>query len=280
MIRRTVAEGHQLVTQAVHAGVSAELASHFGNGRFARPARRELVLTAVRMHDDGWTAIDTAGDLLDSAGQPLDMFDAPPEVSLSAWRDSANAAEAADPYAGLLVSLHVLQLCIRLSPDPAPGLTGADPLHLSRRFLLNKFHHREVERQEQLRTRLQFRTDRPLVHGLSDPGISAEEDSLAFSLRLLQACDAASLILCGASPEKLVGVRLQPAPGANPARARFERDGRDAVRLKPWPFDVSRFDIPVPVRVLREARFRSAEEMARAWADTSPKFMTASLAAG
>ena len=54
-----------------------------------------------------------------------------------------------------------------------------DVAKLSERFEVNKFQHREVERQEQLRRQLGLRTDLPLTHGLAEPQASAEDDQVA-----------------------------------------------------------------------------------------------------
>ena len=119
-------------------------------------------------------------------------------VATRVWTESARLAAEADPYAGLLVSLHVLNLSsIAQRNDGTPHERAHDRQDL---FLLNRFQQQEIERQEELRRALGMRTDLPLRLGLAKPGSGTDEDRLRFNFGLLRAMDAFSLDACCAEP--------------------------------------------------------------------------------
>ena len=64
------------------------------------------------------------------------------------------------------------------------------------RFENNKFQHRQIEIQEEVRGKLGMRTDIPLTLGLAGSGFDLREDQLHFDFRWLQALDQISLGIC------------------------------------------------------------------------------------
>ena len=252
MIRRDAGPDWLLITQADHAAVAATLATHVGGRRFSPPvAQRQSVLAAVASHDDGWLSHDGDAPTLDDHSRPLDVFDAPRALALSAWSDSTEQATVTGgSYAGLLVSLHGLWLSIRAAGPAGPGHTSIPLSGPHAVFDLNKFQHREMERQEQLREAVGLPTDVPLTHGLADVGTSPGDDRLAYHLRLLQAMDLLSLCLCCTHPPAVETGDVLPAPGAAPRRLRIHRGMGGVLRLNPWPFDAARLELAVRCRRL------------------------------
>ncbi len=59
--------GTYLIPQTSHAWLAWQVAEHWGNRNFARPAPRAETLAAVLLHDSGWTESDGA-PLLDEGG--------------------------------------------------------------------------------------------------------------------------------------------------------------------------------------------------------------------
>lgn len=265
MIRRDVSNEYLLIKQNDHAILAGQLAEHFGNERFAerfaRPERRESALAAVYMHDAGWPLHDDA-PTLNAHHRPLDVFEVPRHVGLKVWTASAERAAAVDPYAGLLVSLHSLALSIFATTQRPPGEhEHFDVARLTERFEVNKFQHREIERQEQLRRQLGLRTDLPLTHGLAEPHASAEDDRLAFDFRMLQAMDLISLCLCCTHPPADKTQDVFPKPGAAPLHLKLKRDGEGVVHVDPWPFDVARIELLVPFRRVPGRAYRDADDL-------------------
>ena len=277
MIRRREGDFDWLITQHDHAAAAARLVEHFGNAKFVRPDRRESLLAAVRLHDHGWAEVELA---LDDSHRPLDVLDAPPQLALRAWSISADHATAADPYAGLLVSLHILALSVKAATLRPPPKNASDVAFLSEQFQVNKFLHREIERQEQLRKQLGFRIDLPLTQGLADPRTSPQEDQLAFHLRILQTTDAASLLLCGEPEDRIRGITLSPAPGVPASPVKFDYDLRGKLRMRPWPFDVKQFELQVPGRPIRRQTFGSVDDLRAAYDSSEERAMTVTIGPG
>jgi len=97
--------GPLLISQGSHAWLAWQLAEHWGNRRFARPAPRSEVLAAVFLHDAGWTHFDSDPGI-DEEGRPI-TFDRMPVVEhLEIWRRSVAGAASYSRYAGLLVAAH------------------------------------------------------------------------------------------------------------------------------------------------------------------------------
>src|SRR5438874_5670453 len=111
MIRRAQGSHFLLITQHDHALIAGELADQFGNDNFASPIPREQTLLGVSLHDCGWPLHDIE-PTLNADGLPLDVFESPRDLAFKVWTASVERAAQKDPYAGLLVSLHVLSLSV------------------------------------------------------------------------------------------------------------------------------------------------------------------------
>jgi len=265
MIRRDGGDDWLLITQTDHAALAGEVGRHFGNALFARPEPYEAVVAAFSLHDAGWPLHDER-PTLNPAGQPLHVFESTLDIGLPIWTASAErATQAAGPYAGLLVSLHSLLLSTIFSKHLAdPNL----PLNERTRqqFLMNKFQHREIERQENLRKALGLRTDIPLQFGLADPGTNAEEDKLRYNFRLLQAADRISLTLCCNGLLFPEIEEIYPRPGGNQSILRLRRTAPDALTIQPWPFDAAELGFEVAARRVGKDAFANEEEFRAAYA--------------
>jgi hypothetical protein len=124
---------------------------------------------------------------------------------------------------------------------------------------MNKFQHREMERQEQLREAVGLPIDVPLLHGLADAGVSAGDDRLTYHFRLLQAMDLLSLCLCCTRPPAAESADVLPAPGGTPRRLRIATGFGGALRVSPWPFDVARIELAVRCRRLPARPFAGVD---------------------
>src|SRR5438552_7798164 len=160
MIRREEQGSFLLIAQHDHALISGQLAEQFGNAAFARPQPFENVVRGVSLHDCGWPLHDES-PTLNPAGLPLDVFETPREIALKVWTASVERAAAEDAYAGLLVSLHVLNLSVFVTTLAGSAQASFNLDNPPDRFAMVKFQQRELERQEQLRLKLGLRTDRP-----------------------------------------------------------------------------------------------------------------------
>ena len=217
------------------------------------------------MHDAGWPAHDES-PTLNANGLPLDVFEADTELACRCWEASAAAAEAVDPYAGLLVSIHVH----RLAAHAARQRPGEPPMTNRRRFWLIEFCNDQSQRQVVLRDALGLRSDRPLDSGLPIPnGPGAEdplEQTLAYHVRILQACDLLSLCACCDEPPAWTSGPLPRRPGGASLPLRIARPAAGRLVVQPWPFDVPALVLDVPYRPVPLRLYDDAADLGRALA--------------
>jgi hypothetical protein len=268
MIRHEHGSDYFLFTQHDHALLSGRLAERIGGGPVARPSLQTI--EGIALHDCGWPLHDDR-PTLNPKGQPLHVFETPPAIATKVWSASARRAANKDPYCGLLVSLHVLNL------SAMSQATHTSPHDV---FELNKFQHAQIELQEQLRPRVGLRTDRPLTNGLAHPGTSREEDAVLFDFRLLRAMDALSLALLCSEPLKISMSGLLARPGGSEVQAVVERPGEFSVQVAPWLFRDDSLEFEVPFRRLPKGPFANPEDFQSAYGTTVPETVTTRVSRG
>ena len=248
MIRHLQGSELLLFTQHEHALLSGRLAERIEGRLIAKTSARAI--EGISLHDCGWPLHDDH-PTLNPHGQPLHVFETPVRLSTQVWTSSAQRAAAKDPYSGLLVSLHVLNLS---------GLAAQSHQAAHETFEINKFQHQQIELQEQLRHALGLRIDRPLNHGLARPGASPAEDALLFDYHLLRAMDQLSLALLCAEDVFASLDGIDSRPGGTPLSIRLQRLGPFRFRLNPWPFDDSKLNFAVPGRRVAATTFHETED--------------------
>lgn len=255
MIRRQVGDEFFLIAQDDHARLSGRIAEHFGNERFTPPQPRAETIAAISMHDCGWPLHDEKPEL-NKSGQPLDVFESPVANSLRVWTAAADQAEAYGPYAGLLVSLHVLGLS---------GLAASHPHDRHDMFELNRFQHREIERQQVLRQKVGLSTTRPTHMGLAtDDGDPAEQE-LKRNHSIVQVHDRLSLAICCSEVPfgDIEGVIARP--GEPPIKLKVYRTSRTSISVGPWPFDQERLIFGAAYRAVPAITYSSRDEFRAAY---------------
>lgn len=268
MIRNDRGDHLLLITQNDHAVLAGRLAGHLGNGRFDGPEPRRQNILGVALHDAGWPLHDDDAPELNERGLPLHVLEIRAPLATRVWRESARRAAEVDPYAGLLVSLHVFTLsALAVSPDMTTNekFERRDEL-----FLVNQFQQDEIERQEQLRDRVGLRTDRPLHLGLAAPNVDREEDRLRFNFAWLRACDAISLDACTGERVFDRSPQVHPRIGSVAMELAMAHPRPDTVTVDPWPFGTSRIELDVPARRLAKRPFASVEAFRAAYAAAEP----------
>lgn len=263
VIRNDRGDHFLLFTQHDHAILAGELAGQIGNARFDGPDPRASTLVGVSMHDAGWPLHDDH-PTLNAAGHPLHVMEISASVATEVWRASADRAEAADPYAGLLVSLHVFTLS---SLAVLKNLSSADK-DAARydKFLMNQFQQNEIERQERLRPLFGLRNDLPRHIGLADPGEDREEDRLRFNFGWLRAMDGISLELCTGRKVFDRLPEVYPRIGPQGVELSMIHLEPDVARIDPWPFGSSELRLALPARRLPKTAFTSDEQFRQAYA--------------
>jgi hypothetical protein len=242
-----------LVTQTEHARLAAELAAEVGNKQFATPMPRQPMLSAAAMHDCGWPAHDDV-PTIDAQGRPAHALEMPLATMLPIWSASTDVTAARDPYAGLLVSLHGMHLSLRAHVDPA-----ATPLV----FALNKFQHRQIEVQEELRKKLDMHIDRPLRYGLAEPNSSPDEDLLRFNFMVLEMADQLSLNLCFGQIKLPQIDNVPMRPGGAFVQLRFGFAPTGEYSVSPWPFARDEFEVSFAFRAIPARTYADNADLQR-----------------
>jgi hypothetical protein len=253
MIRRAVEDEFLLIAQHDHALLSGEMARRIGNELFAPPSPYEAVVEGIAQHDCGWPLHDE-NPTLNASGRPLHVFETPVGLATQVWNASVARAMNLGAYQGLLVSLHALGLSA-FAMAHAKNPSRADV------FEMNKFQHRQIEIQEDLRARLGLSNDLPRQLGLAAPGASADEDLLRFNFRLLTAMDRISLALCCGENLFATLEDIYPRPGAGAMRLTLSMPDSATMVVTPWPFDQGRLCFEVPARRVPDRAFATAEEL-------------------
>lgn len=115
MIVRTDGTNIQLITQPDHAQLARRVMERCASLR-SHP-RRELILTAIGEHDNGWQEEDDAAPLDASTGEIQDFIHAPIAVRQRVW-PRAVARLAPEPWVAALVAQHALTAYDRFRQDP------------------------------------------------------------------------------------------------------------------------------------------------------------------
>ena len=238
--------GPLLITQVSHAWLAWQIAEHWGNRAFARPAPRAEVLAAVLLHDGGWTEFDAAPGV-DGDGRPLTLDRMPPAAHLEIWRSSVGRAAEHSRYAGLLVAAHHSGVVERktgalLDRSDTTGARAAQAFRAEMERL-------QATWREGLRVDARYR---PYLDG---PAWDA-------SLALLEACDSISVHLCAQ-----LGARFTVSahsPSGDVQEIRMASDDAVTWRVHPWPLEGDRVRLHCEGRRAGGSRFASREALSEA----------------
>lgn len=119
MIVAARTEGFQVVSQADHAALAAEILALLRLPELAAHPRRSSLLAAVRAHDDGWWESDAAPALAPDRRSPLDFRQLAGAARREIWARGVERHAQRAPGTAALIATHLLRL--------AAPLAGADP---------------------------------------------------------------------------------------------------------------------------------------------------------
>jgi hypothetical protein len=228
MLVRDAGDAWQLVLQTDHAELAGQLAAAWGGPGFVRPEPLESFVRAACRHDDGW-AVWERQPRIDADGTPQSFFAVPAPIHLAFYRAGVEVVCDEDPYAGLLVSMHMSGLYrARYGVMPTPPMQIADELSP----LVDAFVAQEEERQAALASELEV-----------------DEAQQWRNYALLQVVDVVSLY-CGLANLDVGtegAVEGVPTADGEPARIAIEPLGPWRVRLDPYPL----LESPTPLTLVR-----------------------------
>jgi len=249
MIVTESAGRYRFVTQPAHAALSGRFARHWG-GSLPAPEARHPTVVAAETHDQGWSDYDCRPRLDD--GDPVGFVDADGEDWVGFYERGVDVAEAIDPYAGLLVSMHAAGL-----RRGGYGVRNAI-LDLSDRPPFAAFVDAQETRQDELAARLADagRLDEADIELLTD--LHADGTAPMGALRrplwrdylLLQALDSLSLYACNSA--RFEDATIGPVPVGDDDTVEIDVSpvGPATLRLDPYPFDVPALSVSIPRRVV------------------------------
>lgn len=243
MVVRELKDGSAYVsTQEDHAELSAQFAAHWGNETFAKLRPYDSLVFATTYHDSGYREWEGLPPVNPEKGRPYAHRESIPsfeETELRGYVKNIEWLRTRDPYASLLVSMH------RTGLWQNRYQTFTSPKgRLRERSAEVKAVKEDLEAKQQAeRKRL----------GGDDPSFDA---ALWVNYRLLQVYDLLSLYFCcdGYAGDQFKEDLLAPVPLGYDTREEADlqilpADGQ-AVRMTPYPFDVSPLKVSVRARHL------------------------------
>ncbi len=240
MIRAETDTGWILIRHPDHAFLAGQFAAAWGNTEFPRPEPFDRIVAAVAHHDDGWLARDAA-PVLTPEGKPegftkalVGAYSAFEEIDLPAYLavrgEATRAAAAIDPLAGILISMHTVNL-LSEQADLSTIAPAHRPAHAA--FL-------DDQRAWQAET-------------AAREGFSAA--ALARGFEFLQCCDNLSLIACAGLDRVATLRHTHPDSGGARHALTCTPAGPGTWTVSPWPFATARLEFDLPYRVLGQKVF-------------------------
>ncbi len=232
-----------MIPQVSHAWLAWQLALHWGNRRFKRPAPRADVLAAILLHDGGWAEFDrTPG--IDASGRPRTFDRMPVTDHLAIWRAGIAYAAMHSRYTGLLVGSLILNFAQRKIAD----------LHRRREAAVAEVDGFVAEFEQQRAAWQDELAADPRYQGcLSGPGWEVNR-------RLLEASDRVSVYLCAAFPPPIeIEVLTSDGELSEVIFEPIEGSSR-TFRVTPWPLEGNRLRLQCEGRKLSGLVFGSAAE--------------------
>jgi len=237
-----------LTEQTEHARMAAELVDSWG-GVCAPVEPGDSVRLAVALHDAGWAEVDRSPQVNPDTRRPYSFLDIPQDVHVAAHTRTVRRARQADPYAGLLTSLHSAGL-YRNRYGHLPHIAQR-PIAPQWREAVERFLAEQDALQAELTAAL-----RP------DPAV------LWTHYRWFQLWDMLSLYCCmlspAATPETLL-CAVPRAPGEGDITFYLRGVGA-GFEVEPWPFAGDRIVLRWTARILPDRPYHSDQELQAAYA--------------
>ncbi len=275
MIRRHDGNDFLIINQHDHAQIAGQIADAFGNNAFPSPSPRDPAILGISLHDSGWPLHDNE-PTLNPDHLPLDVFETPRPIAFKVWTASVETATKKHPYAGLLVSLHVLSLSVmatdRPESKPDAHFNLEDPQD---RFAIVKFQQRELERQENLRAQLGLHSEQTARHTVAKGTKQGSEDQLQYNFALLQIMDQISLAAC-CTESPITTTRDLPLPNTTRTKFTLTRQNND-VTIHPWPFLVPQLDLMIPACRIPATPYQTDAALRSTLAQAPSEIITAHL---
>jgi Protein of unknown function (DUF3891) len=239
-----------LVKQSDHDDHCGFIAAHMNSPILWQPVDKRLLTIAVAIHDTGSASWEDRS-IIDPGGKPWTYWTMPADDHIQLHRNGVRVACEVHPYAGLLVSMHVVGIHRdRLHIDPAPNRWHMPEQHTPR---VEEFIAEQTSLQEQLYEDVETRLGRRL------PNAQLMNDFKIFEVLDIMSTQFAA---CGLGDREMTYV---PDRVGNPFTLTLTRAGEWEFRITPFLFDGDRFDCPLMARRMPQQVFKSDDEFREAW---------------
>jgi len=237
MIRRDHEDDWLLIAQIDHARLAAEIAAVWGNDVVPPLPVSDLLVPAIRHHDDGWQKWAAAPQIDPDTGRPLNFTEMPMAVSTAIWEQSIDICSRQAPLSGIWVSRHFCWL--------------AEQTHQSRKdhaedlAAIEKFLDAQGERQRRLKEKEAEQT-----HALVSVSPDSLDSLMEAGFRFLQFFDALSIWLCCEPQSEPHETTLHENGPICWAPLGVTGKGVTGIHAEPFPLSVNRLDLTVSVRII------------------------------
>ena len=262
MIRAEIENGWILIKHTDHAVLAGQFAEVWA---FPRPEPFARICFAVAHHDDGWTKRDT--DLsVTSEGKPeaftstlVGAYSAFEEIDLPSYLavrgEATRVAAAADPLAGILISMHTVNLLTEQA-----DLASIRPEHRA-------LHAEFIAGQRA------WQRETAEAHGFSG-------GTLQRGFEFLQACDNLSLIACSGLDNVAQLRHTHPGPDGTRVTLTCTPAGPGRWTVSPWPFTGRSHTFDLPYRKISGSRFATLADYRAAYEAGTMHTIAVTIAAG
>ena len=262
-----------LVLQTDHSRVAGLLAAHWGNAEFAEPAPYASMVLAAQEHDGGWWDWEIRPTLSEQ-GRPIDYVGSIKQLGsvwLDFYRHGIERVAERDPYAGLIVLMHAVELCTNRS-----GLVPHLPDYSETAEMREGLRFLEARRHELVGDLRRSDAHRAV----------ATDEHLARNLKIMEVLDQLAQFICNRYPfnstERRNGPRnrigqVPVRPGREDVTLTVDVLDEQRACLRPYPFDLSPLAIPIPARLLPDHPYASQDEFLREYYKAEPCVITYSL---
>jgi hypothetical protein len=238
--------GDQLVVirQTDHAVLAGFFARELGNEKFVKPEPMESFLLAATDHDNGWQEWELNPTIDPVTFQPYSFMSIPTTEHMALYQRGIERVTGADPYAGLLVSLHCMELYDKTRAT-MPGFS-AKAVKTNESSQINEFLQKL--RLQQLRLKVELRSD-----GWKKD--AADEKWIRMNSKRLEALDRLSLYFC-MSPMEPATIEAVPTDHrGGEADWEVQTDGNGSVTIEPYPFRREPLEISILARRVPKRRY-------------------------
>lgn len=243
MIRRTEGRDWLLIAQRDHAHLAANMAAAWGNNDIPELPAADLLVPAVRLHDDGWAEWDRHPRIDPDHGRPRSFTEMPLAVSTAIWERSIESCRAncPQPWTATWVSMHFCDLAGKARVNrsgEAEEVAAADA------FLRGQAGLAQAVREDVSRDGIELPS-----------GVETFEEFLQIGFRWMQFFDRASLRLCCDPGRQPFEIAL---PGGDSLRWTLHEAG--IIVVEAYPFHVASLELEVTAHRIPARRYSDDAE--------------------